>query len=118
MKKLITWILTLTVLLTLPSLALAKGKGKGKKELHFGGKVTAFTATTLTVEHGKKANVTTKTITVPTGTSITDDAGTTVAISDLVGKHVQIKESAADTAQSIVVKTHKGGKGGKKKKNQ
>jgi hypothetical protein len=111
MKKNLSWALAATILLTLPSLAMAKGK---KDKLEFRGRVTAVTDTSLTVQHGKKDAGEAKTITVPAGTSIADDAGTAVKLSDLVGKHVMITESAADTAQSIVVKTHKDGK---KKKN-
>lgn len=97
------------ILLALPTLAMAKGK---KDNLQFGGKVTAVNDTTITVErHNKKSGQdVTKTISVPAGTSITNGSGGTVPLSGLVGKHVKIKESSADVAQSIVVKDHKGKK--------
>ena len=107
MKKLLSWVLTVAMLLTLPTLALAKGK---KEKLNVSGKVTAVTDNSVTVSHGKKNAGTTKTITVPKDTPIKDDSGADVPLATLVGKHVKIKESGADTAQSILVKTQKGGK--------
>lgn len=83
-----------------------------KNKLYFRGEGTAVSGTSITVSHAKKNGgaPVTKTITVPTGTPITDHKGATVPLSDLVGKPVKIEESTADTAQSIVVKKHKGGK--------
>jgi len=107
MKKLLSLALTASLLLILPSLAMAKGKKGG---LEFKGKVTAVTDTTITVSHGKKDAAKTETITVPTGTAIKDETGADVALNSLVGKHVKVAESSANTASSITVKAPKAGK--------
>jgi hypothetical protein len=88
-------------MLGLPSLAMAKGK----KGLVFRGKVTAVTATSITVTPSKKVGGDSETITVPAGTPIkAKDGGPAPALSELVGKRVKVKESAPGTAKEIIVK--------------
>jgi hypothetical protein len=100
MKKLLSCALAATMILALPSLAFAK-KTKGPS-VH--GKVTAVTATSITVTPGKKTGGEPATITVPEGTPITEKDGSPApALADLVGKRVKVKESAPGTAKSIVV---------------
>jgi hypothetical protein len=99
MKKLLSSALLAALMLGLPSLAMAKGK----KGLAFHGKVTAVTATSITVtqKHGGQ----TETITVPEGTPIKEKDGSAApALADLVGKHVKVKESAPGTAKEIIVR--------------
>jgi hypothetical protein len=107
MKKLLSCLLAATLILGLPSLAMAK-KDKG---LSVRGKVTAVTATSITVKPGKKVGGDPQTITVPEGTPITvKDGSPAPALADLVGKRVKVKESVAGTAKAIVLKKLKGGK--------
>ena len=77
--------------MSLPTLALAKGGGR-KAGAGGGDMVTAVTDTTITVSHGggKSSSGTGDVITVPPGTPITDETGAAVALSDLMGKAVQV----------------------------
>jgi len=100
MKKLLSYALVATMILALPSLAFAKKT----KVPAVKGKVTAVTATTITVTPGKKTGGEPATITVPEGTPITEKDGSVApALADLVGKHVRVKESAPGTAKAIIV---------------
>jgi len=106
MKKLLSCALAATLMLGLPSLASAKEKGP-----KVAGKVTAVTETSITIAEGKKQGGESKTINVPTGTPITTKDGSAApALSDLVGKHVKVKESSEGTAASITVGAGKGKK--------
>jgi hypothetical protein len=112
MKKLLTLLLTATLLIGLPSLSMAGKKGK-KGGLTVEGEVTAVTDTSITVQSGKKKKAKTETISVPAGTSVKDETGATVALSSLSGKHVTVTESSAGTASNIVISA--AAKKGKKK---
>jgi len=103
-KKALSWLLILAAFFAVPSLAQAK-----KKHEVVRGKVTEVKETSITVSQGKKGEEkTTTVINVPTGTPITDKkTGATIQLSDLVGKHVKIKESSPGVAKSIVVRKHK-----------
>jgi len=107
MKKLLSFALAAIMILALPSLALAKKtKAPAVK-----GKVTAVTATSITVTPSKKTGGESTTITVPEGTPITEKDGSTApALADLVGKRVKVKQSAPGTAKSIVITKSKKGK--------
>jgi hypothetical protein len=99
-------LLVVAAFVALPSLAQAK------KHETIRGKVTEVNQTSITVSHGKKGEAkTTTVINVPSGAPITDKAtGATLQLSDLVGKHVNVKESSPGIAKSVVVKAHKKGK--------
>ena len=100
MKRLLSSAFLAALLLALPSLSMAKDK----KGLAVHGKVTAVTATSITVTPGKKTGGESQTITVPEGTPITEKDGSAApALSELVGQRVKVKESAAGTASAIVV---------------
>ena len=71
MKKLLSYALVATMVLALPSLAFAKKT----KVPAVKGKVTAVTATSITVTPGKKTGGEPATITVPEGTPITEKDG-------------------------------------------
>ncbi|SRR6266446_4563063 len=111
MKKFLSVLLIVTLMLGLPSLSMAKGKGK--RGLSVRGKVTAVTDTSITVQAGGKKNPKTETITVPAGTSVKDENGATIALNTLSGKRVTVKESSAGTASEIMVSARRG-----KKKNK
>jgi len=102
-KKTFSWMLALAAFVAAPSIAQAK------KHEAVHGKVTEVNQSSITVSHGKKGEPkTTTVINVPTGTPITDkETGAALQLSDLVGKHVKVKESGPGTALSIVVKKHK-----------
>lgn len=102
-KKTLSWMLVLAALFAVPSMAQAK------KHETVRGKVTEVNQTSITVSQGKKGEPqTTAVINVPTGTPITDKkTGATLQLSDLVGKHVKVKESSPGVAKSITVKQHK-----------
>ena len=100
MKKLLSWMLVATLIVGLPSLASARRVRRPKIE----GEVTKVETKTITIKQGTRI----ETIFVPTGTPITDKkTGATIQLSDLVGKHVKIKESSPGVAKSIVVRKHK-----------
>jgi hypothetical protein len=101
-KKTLSWMLALAVIFAVPSLAQARGK----HVVH--GKVTEVNQTSITVSHDVGQVATKTVINVPTGTPITDKkTGATLQLSDLVGKHVNVRESSPGIAKSIVVKGHK-----------
>jgi hypothetical protein len=100
------------VLLAFPALAAKGGKTPNPNNGH--GKVTAISATSITVTP-KKGEA--KTFTITPDTTITLDGQAVMAADDasLMGKHAHVKSKDGTTANKIVVKKHdKKGKGGKK----
>jgi len=91
MKKLLSWMLVTALIAGLPSLASARILRRPK----IAGEVTKVETKTITIMQGTKL----ETIFVPTGTPITGGG----SLSELVGKHVRVKESSAGTAKEIVV---------------
>ena len=122
MKKLVSFMLLVALILSLPSLSMAKGK---KRRHALNGEVTAVTDKTITIQEGKKAGGAIKTIFVPAGIPIdgksaspssasasasSTSGGPPPTLSGLVGKHVRVKESTAGTASEITVIEPKGKK--------
>ena len=103
------------LLLAFPVLAVKGGKTPNPNNGH--GKVTAISATSITVTP-KKGEA--KTFTITPATKITLDGQPVTAADDagLMGKHTHVKSKDGTTAKKIVARTHpkkgKRGKGGKK----
>ena len=76
------------------------------RHLDFSGEVTAANTTTITVKgttnHGNGTKI--QTIDVPSSTPIkTSAGGTAPALSELIGKHVTVKEKSPGTARVVIV---------------
>ena len=98
MKKLLPCIIV-AAMLALPSISMARGHRH-----KISGEVTAVKSTTITIEQDTRMGDKIVTIFVPPGTPINGK------LSDLVGKHVTVKESSPGTAKEITVKGEKGSK--------
>jgi hypothetical protein len=94
MKKFLSWTLAAVLVVGMPSLATAARRHR----LQFSGEVTDAKTTTITVKGSRI-----ETIDVPSSTTITGASG----ISDLVGKHVTVKEKSPGIAKEIIVHTPK-----------
>ena len=101
------------LLLAFPALAAKGGKTPNPNNGH--GKITAVSATSITVTP-KKGDAKTFTITPDTKVTLDDKPATAADLA--VGQHAHVKSKDGTTAKKIVSRTHpkagKKGKGGKK----
>lgn len=104
MKRLLSSTLAVALVVGLPSLAMA---ARHHHPLQISGEVTEAHTTTITVKGSTNGGNGSKieTIDVPSTTPIKGGS----ALSDLVGKHVTVKEKSPGIAKEIIVHTPKKG---------